>query len=250
MRNLNLEFEGRVAIVTGAAGGVGSAVAKLFCDRGAYVIAEDVRADVSELENYSERIVTMVGDLSEEATAVRAVELAIERFGRLDMLVNNAAGIINKSVAEMTLEDWDSILNVNLRGTFLHSREAMKVMIEMKQGAIVNVGSYACHVAFPTIGAYAASKGGIAQFTRVLALEGAEHNIRANVVAPGDIVTGILDDIMPNGREFLSQHGEGSPIGRAAQPEEIAEVIAFVACDRASYVTGSVIMADGGYTAV
>lgn len=250
MMDLNREFEGRVAIVTGAAGGVGSALVRLFADRGASVVAEDVKAEVGELERYSERIVTLTGDLSEEQTATRAVQLALERFGRLDILVNNAGLIINKRVAEMTLEDWDSVLNVNLRGTFLHSREAMKVMTDAKCGSIVNVGSYACHVAFPTIGAYAASKGAIAQLTRVLALEGAEHGIRANVVAPGDVVTGILDDIMPNGRDFLAEHGASSPAGRAAQPEEIAEVIAFAACDRASYMTGSVVMADGGYTSV
>ncbi|SHM71473.1 NAD(P)-dependent dehydrogenase, short-chain alcohol dehydrogenase family [Halomonas cupida] len=248
--DLNREFEGRVAIVTGAAGGVGSALVRLFADRGASVVAEDVKAEVGELERYSERIVTLCGDLSEEQTATRAVKLALERFGRLDILVNNAALIINRRVAEMTLEDWDSVLNVNLRGTFLHSREAMKVMTDAKRGSIVNVGSYACHVAFPTIGAYAASKGAIAQLTRVLALEGAEHGIRANVVAPGDVVTGILDDIMPNGRDFLAEHGASSPAGRAAQPDEIAEVIAFAACDRASYMTGSIVMADGGYTSV
>lgn len=250
MTDLNREFEGRVAIVTGAAGGVGSALVRLLADRDASVVAEDVKAEVGELEHYSERIVTLTGDLSEEQTATRAVELALERFGGLDILVNNAGRIINKRVAEMTLEDWDSVLNVNLRGTFLHAREAMKVMTDAKRGSIVNVGSYACHVAFPTIGAYAASKGAIAQLTRVLALEGAEHGVRANVVAPGDVVTGILDDIMPNGRDFLAEHGESSPAGRAAQPEEIAEVIAFAACDRASYMTGSVVMADGGYTSV
>lgn len=250
MTDLNREFEGRVAVVTGAAGGVGSALVRLLADRGASVVAEDVKAEVGELEYHSERIVTMTGDLSEEQTATRAVELALERFGGLDILVNNAGRIINKRVAEMTLEDWDSVLNVNLRGTFLHARDAMKVMTDAKRGSIVNVGSYACHVAFPTIGAYAASKGAIAQLTRVLALEGAEHGVRANVVAPGDVVTGILDDIMPNGRDFLAEHGESSPAGRAAQPEEIAEVIAFAACDRASYMTGSVVMADGGYTSV
>ncbi|WP_110654782.1 SDR family NAD(P)-dependent oxidoreductase [Salinicola halimionae] len=250
MTDLNREFDGRVAIVTGAAGGVGSAVTRLFADRGAYVVAEDVKPEVAELESYSDRIVSITGDISEEKSATRAVELAMARFGRLDILINNAARIINKRVAEMTIEDWDSVLDVNLRGTFLHSREAMKVMIAANRGTIVNVGSYACHVAFPTIGAYAASKGAIAQLTRVLALEGAEHGIRANVVAPGDIVTGILDDIMSNGRDFLAKHGESTPIGRAAQPEEIAEIIAFAACDRASYMTGSVVMADGGYTAV
>jgi NAD(P)-dependent dehydrogenase (short-subunit alcohol dehydrogenase family) len=114
----------------------------------------------------------------------------------------------------------------------------------------VNVGSYACFVGLPTIGAYAASKGAVAQLTRVLAIEAAADNIRVNAVGPGDIETGILDELRPDGRAFLRQHGSTSPIGRVAQPREIAEVIAFLASDRASYVTGAVVMADGGYTAV
>jgi NAD(P)-dependent dehydrogenase (short-subunit alcohol dehydrogenase family) len=174
----------------------------------------------------------------------------MERFGKVDILVNNAAIILNINVTDMSVEQWDKVMNVNARGMFLHAREAMRVMIDNKRGAIVNVGSYACQVAFPTIGAYAASKGAVAQLTKVLALEGAPHNIRANVVAPGDVETGILDDIMPDGRAFLREHATNAPIGRVAQPREIAEVIAFVASDRASFMTGSVVMADGGYTTV
>jgi len=244
------ELEGKVAIVTGAAGGIGEAVATLFAERGAYVVTEDIKPSVVELEKKSERIAALVGDVAEESTAQRAVALAMERFGRVDILVNNAAVILNVNVTDMSIEQWDKVMNINARGMFLHSREAMRVMVGNKRGAIVNVGSYACQVAFPTIGAYAASKGAVAQLTKVLALEGAPHNIRANVVAPGDVETGILDDIMPDGRAFLREHATRAPIGRVAQPREIAEVIAFVASDRASFMTGSVVMADGGYTTV
>ncbi|SDJ69667.1 SDR family NAD(P)-dependent oxidoreductase [Pseudomonas indica] len=243
-----LELDGKVAIVTGAAGGLGQAVAMLFAERGAFVVAEDIKPGVAELE--SGRIATLVGNVAEEETARRAVALAQKRFGRVDILVNNAAIIINKQVVDMSLDDWESIMAVNARGMFLHSREAMRAMLPNRRGSIVNIGSYACQVAFPSIAAYAASKGAIAQLTKVLALEGAPQGIRANVVAPGDIETGILDELMPNGREFLREHGAGSPIGRVAQAREIAEVVAFVASDRASYMTGSVILADGGYTAV
>lgn len=244
------ELQGKVAIVTGAAGGVGAAVARLFVERGAFVVAQDIKPAVGALEEENERIVTLVGDVADEATARRSVQLAKERFGRLDVLVNNAARIINRNVVEMSLADWDAIMNVNVRGAFLHAREALRVMIDQGSGSIINVGSYACQVAFPSIAAYAASKGALAQLTRVLALEGAPHGIRANVVAPGDVETGILDELMPDGRAFLRKHGAQSPLGRVAQPEEIAEFIAFVASERASYITGSVLLADGGYTAV
>jgi NAD(P)-dependent dehydrogenase (short-subunit alcohol dehydrogenase family) len=243
------DLEGRVAIVTGAAGGVGRATVELLHRRGARVVAEDIKDSVAELEIDGE-IVAITGDVSQEATARAAVDAAMARFGRLDILVNNAARIINRTVAETSVEEWDQILAINARGMFVHAREALRAMVPAGRGAIVNVGSYACVVALPTIGAYAASKGAVAQLTRVLAAENGQHGIRVNAVGPGDIVTGILDDQMPNGREFLAEHGKNNLLGRAAQPEEIAEVIAFLASDKASFVTGALVMADGGHTAV
>lgn len=238
------ELAGTVAIVTGAASGIGRAVVELFVERGAMVVAEDRDAAVKELESTS--IAPLVADVTQETSAGRAVELAMERFGRLDVLVNNAGVIINKTVAEMTLDDWNSILAVNATGAFLHSREAIRAMSPQRSGAIVNVGSYACYQAFPTIAAYAASKGALAQLTRATALEAIEHGIRVNAVGSGDTVTHILDHIHNDGPGFLAEHGSGTPIGRAAQPREIAEVIAFLASDRAAYLVGSVVMADGG----
>jgi NAD(P)-dependent dehydrogenase (short-subunit alcohol dehydrogenase family) len=174
--------------------------------------------------------------------------LAIERFGKLDILVNNAATIKYTRVLDLTLEEWNNTLSVNLTGAFLHSREAVRVMAPKKSGAIVNIGSYACFFGFQQIGAYAASKGGLAQLTRVLAVESIPHGIRINAVGAGDVVTNWLNHFMPNGREFLAQHGKNAPIGRAAQPEEIAEVAAFLASDKASFTVGSIVMADGGFS--
>jgi len=206
--------------------------------------------EVDELTRGNEQIATLVGDVSSEETAKRSVALAIERFGKVDILVNNAARIINKLVVDMTVEDWDSIMAVNVRGWFLHSREALRAMIPNRSGSIVNVGSYACFYTFPQIAAYAASKGAIAQLTRTMALENIPHGIRVNAVGSGDVITGLLDDVISDGRAFLKEHGKGAPIGRAAQPEEIAEVIAFLASDRASFVVGSIVMADGGYSVI
>jgi len=123
-------------------------------------------------------------------------------------------------------------------------------MIPNRSGSIGNIGSYACFYTFTQIAAYAASKGAIAQLTRTLAVENIAHGIRVNAVGSGDVITDLLNKINPDGRKFLSEHGKRAPIGRAAQPEEIAEVIAFLASDRASFIVGSILMADGGYSVI
>ena len=242
------DFVGKVALVTGAASGIGRATVELLHDRGASVIAEDRNPDVNVLARPG--IVPLVADVTEEGAAQQAVATAIEHFGKLDILVNNAGIIINKLVVDMTVDDWDRIFAVNIRGVFLHSREAMRVMIPKGRGAIVNVGSYACFQTFPTIAAYAASKGALAQFTRTLAVEAIEHSIRVNAVGSGDTVTNILSHIHEDGPSALADYGKHSPIGRAAQPEEIAKVIAFLASDQASFMVGSIAMADGGKSIV
>ena len=140
------------------------------------------------------------------------------------------------------------MLGINLTGYFLHSREAMKAMIPNRSGAIVNIASYASYFAFPDIAPYAASKGGVAQLTRALALEAEPHGIRVNAIGSGDVVTNLLDTFRDDGRAFLEEHGKAAPIGRAARPKEIAEIVAFLASDRASFIIGSVVMADGGFS--
>ena len=246
--NVINEVQEKVAIVTGAASGIGRATVELLQARGALVVAEDINPAVKDIFKGHDRIVPFVGDVASEETARSVVALTLERFGKLDILVNNAATIIYKRVVDMTLDEWDRILSVNLTGVFLHSREAVRAMIPRKSGAIVNIGSYACFFGFPAVAAYCASKGGLAQLTRVLAVENIPHGIRVNAVGAGDVVTNLLNHFMPNGREFLAQHGKNAPIGRAAQPEEIAEVVAFLASERASFLVGSVVMADGGYS--
>ncbi|MDI9978920.1 SDR family oxidoreductase [Rhodococcus sp. IEGM 1307] len=238
------DLSDKVAIVTGAASGIGRATVELLVERGVRVVAEDRNVAVEALASPS--VAPLVADVTDEDSAHRAVALAQQRFGGLDILVNNAGIIINKTVADMTLDDWNSILAVNATGAFLHSREAVRAMTPQKSGAIVNVGSYACFQAFPTIAAYAASKGALAQLTRALSLEVIEHGIRVNAVGSGDVITHILDEIHEDGSGFLAEHGSGTPIGRAAQPREIAQVIAFLASEQAAYLVGSIVMADGG----
>ncbi len=237
-------FAGKVAIITGAASGIGLATVELLHRQGARIIAVDRNENVLDLTR--EGVIPLVADVAQEASSALAVQAAINNFGSVDILVNNAGIIINKSVAEMSLDEWNRVISVNATGAFLFSRAAMGPMTAAGSGAIVNIGSYACYQAFPGIAAYTASKGALAQLTRALALEAIGSGIRVNAVGSGDVVTNITNEIHPDGQAFLVEHGRNSPIGRAAQPQEIAEVIAFLASERASYMVGAVVMADGG----
>ena len=242
-----LQLTDQVVLVTGAAGGIGRATVETFLAHGATVVAEDLHPRVEDLAD--ERVATLVGDVAEPEIADAAVALARERFGRIDVLVNNAGRTMNKPDQEMTVEDWDGILRTNARGAFVHSKAALAPMIAQGAGAIVNVASYASLVGLPTGSAYAASKGALTQLTKVLALDHAREGIRVNAIAAGAVDTPILDDIVENGREVLRAAGESHPIGRIGRPQEIADVIAFVASPRASFILGAVISVDGGFVA-
>ncbi|OEC94314.1 SDR family oxidoreductase [Rhizobium sp. YK2] len=241
-------FENQVALVTGAARGIGRATALTLQSRGARVVATDVNDSVHELE--AENIVTLTGDIAEEETATRSVGMAIERFGALDILVNNAGRTMNRALIDMGVTDWDSIMYVNARGTFLHCREAVRTMLAGRGGVIVNVASIVAQVAMKDTSVYAASKGAIAQLTKVIAVEYGSQGIRANAVAPGVVETDILDGIVPDSRATLASYGSAHPIGRVGQPQDIAEVIAFLASPASAFMTGSLVMADGGFTAL
>jgi NAD(P)-dependent dehydrogenase (short-subunit alcohol dehydrogenase family) len=241
-------FEDKVAVVTGAARGIGRATAVMLRERGARVVATDLRATVHELAQ--DGIITLTGDIAEEETARRSIELALKTFGGLDILVNNAGRTMNRPLVDMRVEDWDAVMAVNARGTFLHAREAVRAMIMGNGGVIVNVASLVAQVAMKDTAVYAASKGAIAQLTKVIAVEYGDRGVRANAVAPGVIETDILEGIVEDSRATLASYGPAHPLGRVGQPEDIAEVIAFLASPASSFTTGTMVMADGGYTAL
>ena len=243
------ELAGAVAIVTGAAGGVGRATVELLTVRGACVVAEDLTPAVAELEG--ERVAALRGDVAEPETARRAVALAQERFGGLDIVVNNAGRFLTKPTVDTTDGDWDELLRVNVRGAFLHCREALPALSEDGDGRIVNVASISGMIGLPGQTAYCSTKGAIVQLTRQLAIEHAPR-VRVNAVAPGAIDTGFMDEALagvPDREATLASVAASHPLGRLARAEEIAEVIAFLASPRSSIVTGAIVMADGGFTA-
>jgi NAD(P)-dependent dehydrogenase (short-subunit alcohol dehydrogenase family) len=229
---------------------VGKETVALLTARGARVVAVDLRPDVQALPEKFPGVLATTGDVTQEETAARAVRSAVDTFGGLDILVNNAGRTLNKPVTETTAEDWDAVMAVNARGSFFFTREAFRAMKTRGGGAIVSTGSYTSTVALPEGAAYSASKGALAQLTKVLAVEGGQLGIRANLVAAGVIETDFLDTFRSDSRAYLASFAAAQPLGRVAQPEEIAEVLCFLVSPRSSFVTGAVVAADGGFTAV
>ncbi len=246
------ELDGSVAIVTGAAGGIGREVVRLLLAAGASVVAEDIDPAVAELETQDGRVAAVIGDVADSDTARAAVSVALERFGRLDILVNNAARFLLKPTLETTDDEWDAVMQTNVRGLFVHCREALPRLVEGGGGAIVNLASISGVVGLGDQAAYSASKGAIVQLTRQLAVDWSPHGVRVNAVAPGAVDTTFLRNALagvPDIDEVLAQIAAAHPLGRISEPVEIAEVVLFLASPRSRFVSGAILMADGGYTA-
>jgi NAD(P)-dependent dehydrogenase (short-subunit alcohol dehydrogenase family) len=245
-------LEGTVAIVTGAAGGIGSAVVKQLRRAGAAVVAEDLDPAVEELAIEDDGVAALQGDSAQSEIARDAVQLALTRFGRLDVVVNNAGRFLLKPILDTTDDEWDGLMITNVRSVFVHCREALPHLIASDRAAIVNVSSISGVVGLPAQGAYCATKGAIAQITRQLAIEHAADGVRVNAIAPGAVDTGFVDAALagaPDQRAARADIAAAHPLGRMASAEEIARVMVFLASPESGVMTGAVVMADGGYTA-
>ena len=244
-----MRLEGRVALVTGAGAGIGAATALRLAQEGAVLAVLDREADgvqttVEAVRAAGGAALGLVGDVSDRASLEQVVRQVVAERGRLDILINNAGINRDAMAARMTEEQWDAVLDVNLKGTFICCQAAFPIMREQNEGCVVNTASIAAE---GNIGQanYAASKAGVIGLTRTLALEWARYGIRVNGVAPGGTDTRMTAGIPEQIREQVLSR---IPLKRFARPEEIAAVHAFLVSDDASYITGQVIFADGGVT--
>ncbi len=242
----------RVAVVTGAGDGIGLATAHRLARDFAHVVIADVRPEAARQRaaELGPQHLGVACDVTQEADVLGLFETVLQRYGQIDALVNNA-GIGEQPVMtlEQTVEGFDRILAVHLRGTFLASREAARHFVARQTGVIVNLGSIAGMAGHPGRNGYGAAKAGIAALTEAMASEWARDGIRVNAVAPGYVMTDLVRDLIARGALNPSDIEDRTPMARFAQPEEVAEAIAFLASPSASFITGVTLPVDGGWLA-
>ncbi len=250
----SISLAGKVAVVTGSSRGIGKGIALMFAEAGADVVVcsrdTDGRLEptAEEIRKLGRRSLAIKTDVTQEAELENLVRKAKDEFGAIDILVNNAAAAVRAPVMEQSEEDWDKVVDTNLKSYFLCSRAVGRVMIEQKRGNIINISSARGIKGAPGRVGYSVAKAGVIMLTRVLALEFVQYNIRVNAIAPGWIMTELTAPQWKNPK-IRKEIDATIPMGRWASADEMASVALFLASDMSGYVTGQTLAADGGITA-
>jgi NAD(P)-dependent dehydrogenase (short-subunit alcohol dehydrogenase family) len=248
-----MRLKGKVAIVTGGSSGIGRASAELFAREGARVVVADYNADagratVETIKGAGGDAIFVQVDVSDAAQVRDMVQTALDTYGGIDILLNNAGILLFGTVLDTEEKDWRRVMDINLTGTFLVCKAVLPHMIQRGGGSIINLtSSTGAHDAGPNTAAYVTSKGGVALMTRAMAIDHAKDHVRVNAVAPGPTDTPMLRDALS--LEQLAAFAATFPMGRLGRPEELANAILFLASDDASFVTGAILAVDGGQTA-
>ncbi|CAN5556267.1 SDR family oxidoreductase [soil metagenome] len=249
-----LDYTGKVALITGAASGMGLATAQAFAEAGASVVLADFRSDIVQSEvdrlvSAGHKALAITCDVSDDAQVSSMIERTVKEFGRLDAAFNNA-GVMAKiaSTADSSRDDWDRVIGINLRGVWSCMKYELEQMQRQNSGAIVNNASVGALTGNPGIGSYIASKHGVIGLTRTAALEYIKHGIRVNAVNPGLIDTQVARDVVSGNEDAYDGIAQGVPIGRAGRPDEIASAVLWLCSPAASYVVGHALTVDGGMT--
>jgi len=246
-----MKVKNKIAIVTGSGRGIGKSTVLELAKEGAKVVVSDI--DIKECQNVCDEIkkigsdaIAVKCDISKKSDVDAMIKKTMQKFQKIDILINNAGVVLTKPFVEMTEKDWDFVLDINLKGVFLCTNAVVKQMIKQKSGKIISVASIAGEVGFMNTSAYCASKAGIINLTRGLALELSPHNINVNAIAPGVIATKMTEDMLKDKKtkEVLLA---STPLGRVGQPEEIGKAAVFLASDDSNFITGHTLVVDGGW---
>jgi 3-oxoacyl-[acyl-carrier protein] reductase len=243
-----LKLTGKVALVTGAAQGIGRAIALLLAQNGADIVASDINLEKAEetareIEGTGQRAMTIRVDVANSEEVERMVQTILERFGHIDILVNNAGIARDRLILRMTEEDWDAVLGVNLKGTFNCTKAVVRHMSKQRSGKIVSIASVVGEMGNAGQANYSASKAGVIGFTKTIAREFAQRGINVNAIAPGYIETPMTDTLPEKAKEELRRL---IPMDRLGRPEDVAEAVLFLVSEASSYITGQVLNVNGG----
>lgn len=245
----NYSLDGKVALITGGAKGLGKAIAAKLASLGADIVINDIGTKdtaseaIEEIESFGKKVTFIQADISKFDEAKSLVEKAIEEHGKVDILVNNAGITRDNLIMRMSEEDFDSVINVNLKGTFNMSKSVIRSMLKNKYCSIINISSVVGVAGNAGQTNYAASKAGVIGFTKSLAKEVAKKNVRVNAVAPGFIETDMTDKLS---EDIMEEYKKNIPLGKLGEPEDVANAVAFLASDMSKYITGQVLVIDGG----